>query len=684
MKILLSKALSISLGISALLYTSCAVEKTENNVEVEKAIDLTNMDTSVKPGQNFYSYANGGWMNKAEIPADRGRWGSFDELRERNEKATLDVLNNAIASGKLQEGSDEMKAVYVYKSGMDSATIESLGAQPLAPYMTLVDGLKSKKDLQRVLTELHKSQTEVVFGPSVFQDLKNSEIQSFYIGYGGLGLPNKDYYTKQDSASLVTKEQYVQHITKMFNLLSIPNAEKAAKDVFAFETTLAEFNLTPVEERDPTRMYNPYTVADLQKICKTIDWTQYLKDINVPAETVIVTHPPYFEELDAMITNTSLETIKYYLKWHLIHESAPYLSDNFVNESFDFYGKKMRGLEENRPRWKRVLGTTNGLVGFAVGKLYVQEVFPEEAKQKAEKMVANIKEAFAKRIKGLDWMTADTKEKALVKLEAFNVKIGYPDKWETYEKLEVSKDTYFQNIVNSSELEFAKNMDEFGKPVDKTKWGMTPQTVNAYYHPLYNEIVFPAAILQPPFYNYQADEAVNYGGIGAVIGHEISHGFDDSGRRFDAHGEMKDWWSEGDDTAFKGKAEMVVEQYNGYEPIEGLHINGELTLGENIADLGGVAVAYDGLQRYLELLPEKPGNIDGFTPEQRFFLSWATIWRTKSREEALRTQIQTDPHSPGQYRAVGPLSDFDPFYTAFNIVEGDSMYVAPKERAKVW
>ncbi|WP_044203277.1 M13 family metallopeptidase [Flammeovirga sp. OC4] len=684
MKTLLTKALSVTLGVSSLLCTSCGNQTAKDEVTAEKALDLSNMDTSIKPGQNFYTYANGGWMKKATIPADRGRWGSFDELRERNEKATLDVLNNAIASGKLKEGSDEMKAVYVYKSGMDSTTIEKLGAQPLAPYMALVDGLKSKEGLQAVLTELHKSQTGVIFGPSVFQDLKNSEIQSFYIGYSGLGLPNKDYYTKQDSASKATREQYVQHIANMFDLLTIPNAEKAAQQVFEFENTLAEFNLTPVESRDPRRMYNPYTVADLQKICKTIDWTQYLKDINVATENVIVTHPPYFEELDNMIENTSLETIQLYLKWHLVHEAAPYLSSQFVDESFDFYGKKMRGLEENRPRWKRVLGTTNGLVGFAVGKLYVQEVFPEEAKQKADKMVANIKEAFAKRIKGVDWMTPETKEKALTKLEAFNVKIGYPDKWETYEDLEVSKDTYFQNIVNSSKLEFVKNMKEYGKPVDKTKWGMTPQTVNAYYHPLYNEIVFPAAILQPPFYNYQADEAVNYGGIGAVIGHEISHGFDDSGRRFDAHGEMKDWWTENDDTAFKGKAEMVIQQYNGYEPIEGLHINGELTLGENIADLGGVAVAYDGLQRYLSLLPEKPGNIDGFTPEQRFFLSWATIWRTKSREEALRTQIQTDPHSPGQYRAVGPLSDFDPFYTAFNIVEGDSMYVAPAERAKVW
>ncbi|NME69464.1 M13 family metallopeptidase [Flammeovirga aprica] len=684
MKTLLTKALSVTLGVSALMYTSCGNQTAKEEVASEKALDLSNMDTSVTPGQNFYTYANGGWMKKAEIPADRGRWGSFDELRERNEKATLDVLNNAIASGKLKEGSDEMKAVYVYKSGMDSATIEKLGTQPLAPFMTLIDGLKSKDGLQAVLTELHKSQTDVIFGPSVFQDLKNSEIQSFYIGYGGLGLPNKDYYTKQDSASEVTREQYVKHITNMFNLLTIPNAEKAAQQVFEFENALAQFNLTPVEERDPTRMYNLRTVAELQKMCKVINWEQYLKDINVPTETVIVTHPPYFEVLDDMIAKASLETIQLYLKWHIVHEAAPYLSSNFVDESFDFYGKKMRGLEENRPRWKRVLGTTNGLVGFALGKLYVQEVFPEEAKQKADKMVANIKEAFAARIKGVDWMTPETKEKALVKLEAFNVKIGYPDKWETYEGLEISKDAYFQNIVNSSKFQFAKNMKEYGKPVDKTKWGMTPQTVNAYYHPLYNEIVFPAAILQPPFYNYQADEAVNYGGIGAVIGHEISHGFDDSGRRFDAHGEMKDWWTSGDDEAFKGKAEMVVKQYNGYEPIEGLHINGELTLGENIADLGGVAVAYDGLQRYLSLQPEKPGNIDGFTPEQRFFLSWATIWRTKSREEALRTQIQTDPHSPGQYRAVGPLSDFDPFYTAFNIVEGDSMYVAPAERAKVW
>ncbi|MBB3701336.1 M13 family metallopeptidase [Flammeovirga yaeyamensis] len=647
----------------------------------DKALDLNNMDTSVKPGEDFYNFANGGWMKKAEIPADRGRWGSFDELRERNEKATLRVLNDAAESGKLANGSDQEKAVFMYESGMDSATIEKLGYSPVKPYLAEVDKIKSLDDLQEVLEKLHDSSTSVFFGMGVYQDLKDSKTQSLYLGYAGLGLPNKDYYTKDDSASVAKREQYVQHIENMMRKIGV---KKQSQKIFDLENALAEFNKTPVEARDPRTQYNPMTVAELQGKCKTINWTTYLKHIDVPAEKIIVNHPIYFEKLDSILVNTNIKTIKNYLKWHIIHEAAPYLSSEFVNESFDFYGKKMRGLEENRPRWKRVLGTTNSTLGFAVGKLYVETEFPAEAKEKAEKMVNNIKEAFAERIKKVDWMSAETKEKALNKLANFTVKIGYPDKWETYENLEIKKGEYFQNIVNSSIYETKKNFAEYGKPVDKTKWGMTPQTVNAYYNPLYNEIVFPAAILQPPFYNYKADEAVNYGGIGAVIGHEISHGFDDQGRRFDAKGEMQDWWTKEDGETFQGKAQMVIDQYNGYYPLEELHINGELTLGENIADIGGVAVAYDGLQRYLSLQAEKPGMIDGFTPEQRFFLSWATIWRTKSREEALRNQIMTDPHSPGQFRATGPLSDFDPFYEAFHIKKGDKMYVAPEKRAKVW
>ncbi|WP_281613371.1 M13 family metallopeptidase [Flammeovirga sp. SubArs3] len=678
---ILSKALCLTLGVGTMLATSCNSPQSSESDTTEAALDLSNMDKSVNPGDDFYAFANGGWMKKAEIPADRGRWGSFDELRERNEKATLKVLKEAATSSSLKKGSDQEKAVFMYESGMDSAKIESLGASPIQPYLAKVDGIKNLKDLQKVLQELHLSSTSVFFGPGVFQDLKNSEIQSLYLGYAGLGLPNKDYYTKDDDASKEKRTQYIQHIENMMSMIGVSGA---SQKIFDLENSLAEFNMTPVEERDPRSQYNPMSISDLQKECKTINWKEYLAYINVPADTIIVNHPIYFQKLDGILKSTSISTIKNYLKWHIVHEAAPYLSSDFVNESFDFYGKKMRGLEVNRPRWKRVLGTTNGTLGFALGKLYVETEFPAEAKEKAEKMVNNIKQAFSERINNLDWMSAETKQKAQEKLASFTVKIGYPDKWETYEDLEISKDAYFQNIVNSSVYEFKKNMKEFGKPVDKTKWGMTPQTVNAYYNPLYNEIVFPAAILQPPFYNYKADEAVNYGGIGAVIGHEISHGFDDSGRRFDAHGEMKDWWTHEDGETFQGKAKMVVDQYNAYYPLEDLHINGELTLGENIADIGGVAVAYDGLQRYLEMQPEKPGMIDGFTQEQRFFLSWATIWRTKSREEALRNQIMSDPHSPGQYRATGPLSDFDPFYEAFNVVEGDSMYVAPNDRAKVW
>ncbi|MEH0154869.1 M13 family metallopeptidase [Limibacter armeniacum] len=676
-------------AVAAVLFaTSCGSPASDQKEEeLTSALKLVNMDTTVSPSDNFFMYVNGGWMKHTTIPADRGRWGSFDELRDANETVTLDVLKRASDSPKFAEDSDERKAAKFYASGMDSVNIEEAGIKPVEPLLQKVDNLSNKDGLQDLITELHQYGTRVFFAPYAYQDMKNSELISLYIAPTGIGLPNKDFYTKQDDRSKEVRELYKEHIAKMFVLAgyNAEEAKTASHKVFELEDKLAQGFMTPVERRDPTKRYNPRTLDALQEEMSAIEWKKYFEatpGLETKPENVVLTNNQYFALANEVLENTPVDVIKDYIKWHILHESAAYLSSDFVNENFAFYGKELNGLEQLRPRWKRVLGATNSSLGFALGKLYVDEVFPPEAKEKAQEMVADIKEAFGRRINGLEWMTDETKQKAMEKLDSFNVKIGYPDKWKTYENLEVT-DSYFTNVLNSSKFEVNRNLEKFGKPVDKTEWGMTPQTVNAYYNPSYNEIVFPAAILQPPFYNYKADDAVNYGGIGAVIGHEITHGFDDSGRRYDAKGQMTDWWTAEDNEKFKERANQVVEQFNSYEPIKGLNVNGQLTLGENIADLGGLSVAYDALQHRYEK-EGRPANIDGFTPEQRFFMSWATIWRTKSREAALRNQILTDPHSPGQYRANGPLSNMDAFYKAFNIQEGDSMRRENRFRAKIW
>lgn len=653
-------------------------------------LDLSNMDTTVSPANDFFRYVNGTWLDNTEIPADEGRWGSFNELRKQNDATVLAVLERAASNKSYQEGSDQRKAADFYAVGMDTSLAEERGITPLNPWIEKIDGIHDTESLQSVLEELHMAGFTGFFGLGVFGDLKNSSMNALYLGPNALGLPNRDYYTKDDSASLALQEQYKVHVARMLSFLDDTENDhlNEAKAVYDIEHQLALASLTPIEERNIPLLYNKMDMAMLESNTPSIDWTLYLEGNGISnIDTIIVTQPKFMKEVELVLNDKPVDDIKYYLKWHLINRGAPYLNAEVVAADFEFYGTTIRGTEENKQRWERVLAVTNGSLGEALGKLYVDEVFPPEAKAEAEEMIANILSAFGDRIDALDWMSEETKQAAHHKMNNFTVKVGYPNKWKDYSELVVESSgnsySYFENRINAALFEHKEAVSKIGQPVDKEEWHMNPQTVNAYYSPISNEIVFPAAILQPPFYYYQADPAINFGGIGAVIAHEASHGFDDQGSRFDAEGNMVNWWTEEDKAGFDERAQQLVAQWDAYEVLPGLNIQGQLTLGENIGDLGGVNIAFDGLQKYFET-HEKPSEIGGFTQEQRFFLSWGTLWRTKMREETLRNQVLSDPHSPGQYRAFGPLVNTEAFYAAFDVKEGDAMWLPEEDRVKIW
>lgn len=652
-------------------------------------INTAFMDTTVRPGDDFFQYVNGGWIKVTEMPADQGRWGSFSELGEVTRDNVLKVLNEAAASAEYADGSDQKKAADFFAIGMDSLRAEEMKFRPVEPFFEKIDGIGNAEQLREYLVEQQTFGGGAFFGLFVMSDLKNSNEVALYLTAGGIGLPERDYYTKTDDKSRETREKYVEHIAAMFRLAGIkPGQErKAAESILKLETTLANGMLTKEERRNPENRYNKRAIAQLPEMVPAIDWAAYFKELNINVDSVIVMDVGYMAALQKVLTNTADDELKAYLKWRLLDRAAGLLHYEVVKQDFEFNTKYLRGVDAMRPRWKRVLDATGGVLGEAIGKLYVEKNFPPEAKEKAMKMVENIKLAFADRIKQLDWMSDSTKQKALNKLSTFTVKIGYPDEWKDYSALVVEKDpekaSFAGNMLNGAKFNFRRQIEKLGKPVDRKEWFMNPQTVNAYYNPTLNEIVFPAAILQPPFYDYRADAAVNYGGIGAVIGHEISHGFDDQGSKYDADGNLKNWWTEEDLARFQEKGKAYAAQFDKYEPLPGVFVQGQFTLGENIGDLGGVAVAYDGLQRHLKE-EGRPGLIDGFTPEQRFFISWATIWRAKYRDESLRTQVLTDPHSPAMYRANGPLSNLETFYEAFGVKEGDAMYRPESERVRIW
>lgn len=653
-------------------------------------INLNHMDKTVKPSDNFFRYVNGTWLDNTEIPADRTRWGSFDELREKTDKDMMEILKEALKNPAYTADSDQGKALNLYRSVMDTITRNKQSVKPLKPYLDKINAVKSVADLNNLLIEMETQGGIGFFGVGVGTDAKNSNRNVINVGLGSLGLPDRDYYVSEDKDSKEKREKYVAHVARMFAYLGEKPAvaQANAQKVLELETAMAKPRLDRVERRDRRKTYNPMTIAELQKLTPAVNWATYLTKVGLPVvDTLIVSQPRYMTELETIFKENKVDHWKAYMRWTLLNRSAGMLSTEIGNANWEFYGKALTGAIKQRPFEERALQTANGALGEALGKIYVEKMFPAEAKEKARKMIQNVFLAYENRINNLPWMAKSTRENAIAKLKKINVKIGYPDKWKDYSKVVIVSPTqggtYFENMKNITKWRNAENFAKLNKPVDKTEWGMSPQTVNAYYNPSFNEIVFPAAILQPPFYDYRADEAVNYGGIGAVIGHEISHGFDDSGSRYNADGNLVNWWSEEDLKQFTELGGALADQYSQLEPLPGIFVDGKFTLGENIGDLGGVSAALDGLRIHLKQVGN-PGLIDGFTPEQRFFISWATIWRSKARDEAIKNQVKTDPHSPGQYRAYVPLQNVDAFYEAFNIKPGDGMYLVEEKRVKIW
>ncbi|WP_188373347.1 M13 family metallopeptidase [Winogradskyella haliclonae] len=649
-------------------------------------INLENMDKDVSPNEDFYNYVNGNWMKTTTIPDDETRWGGFGVLRKSTRNDVLEILNVSKELGTYKEGSDQKKALLIFDSQLDTVARDKAGIKPLEPLLEKISSISNLDQMQEVYASTLGVSAPFA-GIGANPDLNNSTMNTAWVFPGGLGL-QRDYYLDQDEKTKEIRGKYVDHMTRMLQFInySETDARKAAQRILELETQLAEPRLDKVASRDIRNFNNPMSLQDLQKMAPSIDWKKLMDDMGIEkkVDTLLVMQPKYMKSLNIFLKETPIEDIKTLMTWSTLDNAAGILTTEIEKANWDFYSKTLRGAKKQRTPEERALGTVNGSVGEAIGKLYVDSKFPPEAKEKAEKMIANVIKAFQNRIQKLDWMTDETKTKAIEKLDKFTVKIAYPDEWEDYSEMQVKEgNSYAENMLAVGEWSQKKNLSEINEPVDKKQWGMSPQTVNAYFNPLNNEIVFPAAILQPPFYNYKADEAVNYGGIGAVIGHEISHAFDDSGARFDGDGNVNNWWTPEDLTEFEKRGKALADQYSALEVLDSVYVNGPFTLGENIGDLGGVLGAYDGLQLFYEE-NGRPDDIDGFTPEQRFFMSWATVWRTLIREDALRTQIKTDTHSPGNIRATQPLKNIDAFYEAFNIKEGDAMYLPPEQRVRIW
>ena len=663
-------------------------EETIPDAEKQPGIETQYMDKDVKPQDDFYNFVNGNWMKETEIPDDRTRWGGFQVLRKQTDDNVLQILKDAKSSDEYPADSDQGKALVIFDNIMDTVSRNEAGVKPIQPILKMIDAVKNVEDLQLLMATHPSLINTPFFSLSAYSDPDDSNMNVAYIGTGSLGLPERDYYLNDDEESEEIRQEYVAHIARMLQFLGDDEADakKQAETILAYETRLAKPRLSKVERRDFRNYNNRYTIDKVKEVAPSINWVKYAEDLGVKEQldVVLVMQPKYMEEMEKVLSEGKVEDWKTLMRWATFNSAATSLSTEIEKANWDLYSKTLSGAKKQLPIEERALSVVNSSVGEAVGQIYVDKMFPPEAKAKAEEMIDNVILAFQHRIEKLDWMSEDTKEKAIEKLDKFTVKIGYPDEFKDYSEMEVSPDkTYFENMIAVTEWSTQRNLDKIGEPVDKSEWGMSPQTVNAYFNPMNNEIVFPAAILQPPFYNYKADAAINYGGIGSVIGHEISHAFDDSGARFDADGNLKNWWTEEDLEKFTERSKKLADLYSSIEVLENTYINGDFTLGENIGDLGGVLGGYDGLQIHLEK-HGRPEKIDGFTPEQRFFISWATVWRTKIRDEALKTQVKTDTHSPGQQRAVVPLQNIDAFYEAFDITENDALYVAPEERVRIW
>ncbi len=644
-------------------------------------VDLTGMDKSVTPGNDFYRFVNGAWQDRTQIPADRASWGGFGVLRDLSDQRTRALIEDA-GKNPGAAGSVTQKIGTTYASFMDAAAIEKAGAAPLKPYLAAIDAIRTPAQLAQAFANATRHGIDVPVGLAVEQDLKDNSTYSVYAGQGGLGLPDRDYYLVDTPKFAEARTKYVAHIATMLRLAGRPDPQGAAQRIFDLEKKIAQVHWSRAEQRQVEKLYNPVAVKDLAARMPGFDWATLLKATGVAGQPqIIVTQPSALTGTAKIVAETPLPVWREYLAFHTISDAAPLLSTPFVDANFAFYGTALNDTPQLKDRWKRGVDLVNASLGEAVGEVYVQRYFPPEAKAKADELVKNLIAAFDVRLSNLQWMAPETKAKARAKLAAFTPKIGYPDKWRDYSSLKVVAGDVLGNADRAAEFEYDRQLAKIGKPVDRAEWFMTPQTVNAYANPLMNEVVFPAAILQPPFFDPNADPAVNYGAIGAVIGHEISHHFDDQGRKFDPKGNLVEWWTPQDVTRFKAYTDKVVAQYGAYEPIPGMKVNGELTLGENMADLAGVNVAYDA---YKISLNGKPAPvIDGYTGDQRFFLGFGQVWQNKAREAAIRQQITTDPHTPGNWRPY-VVRNMDAWYTAFGVKPGEKFYLAPGDRIKVW
>ncbi len=648
--------------------------------------DLANLDRSVSPCDDFFQFADGGWVKSHPIPAAYPSWGTFNKLHEDNENALQKILDKAAADKSAAPGSNWQKIGDFYASCMDEPAIETAGIQPLQPDLQRIAEINDAKALQAEIASLQRQGVRAVFGFSSQQDFKNSTQEIAGARQGGLGMPDRDYYIKDDEKSVTLRAAYVQHVTNMFKLAGDDDAKAAAeaKTVMDIETSLAKASMTNVERRDPEHVYHMMSMAQLKELTPHFQWAEFFTEVGAPSVSDMnIGQPDFFKAMDASLTSVPLADWKVYLRWHLIHSAAPGLSSKFVNENFDFYGKTLVGTKELLPRWRRCVQATDASLGEALGQYYVKENFPPEAKAKAIVMVKNLMAALRDDLATLDWMSPETRKQAAVKLDAIAIKIGYPDKWRDYSAFKVDRGPYASNVIRSGRFEVARELAKIGKPVDRTEWGMTPPTVNAYYNPSMNEIVFPAGILQPPFYDANRDDAMNYGGIGVVIGHEMTHGFDDQGAKFDAQGNLKNWWTPEDLANFKARGDCIAKQFDEFEVEPGLHENGKLVEGESIADLGGLTIAYAAMEKSFEGKP-RPEKIDDFTPEQRYFIAFAGIWAGSNRPEFARLMVSTNPHPLGRYRTNGPVSNMPAFAKAFGC-KADSPMVRPEAlRCRIW
>lgn len=684
--ILIISALSFFL----FLYASPPVfSQIQSHTQDHTGINPSNIDQSVDPNYDFYEYSNGSWLRENPVPPEYSKWGSWNEIINKNQETLKQILEDAASNTSAPAGSNVQKLGDLYYTAMDTVSIEKAGMDPIKEILAQIDAIQNKEDFVEVFSELKTMRMGGLFGLFAGQDDKNSENVILNIFQGGLGLPDRDYYLKDDEKSNKLKQQYKEYMTKMLTLMGNDQmtSMNTAGKIFDLETRLAKSMMSRVEMREAEATYHLLRLNDLKSLTPNFSWDVLFTALNINDESkfangVNIGQPEYLKEMDRMLADVSIEDWKNYLKWNVVRSSADVLSSDFSDEQFNFSSGILRGIKEQQPRWKISLNFVEGAMGEPLGQMFIEKKFTPETKTKALEMVENIKQSFRERLKQNEWMSETTKKEALKKLDKFSVKIGYTDKWKDYSGLEIDRTSFANNMRRASAYSVKLNLDKIAKPVNREEWGMLPQTVNASYNGSKNDITFPAGIMQPPFYDPLQDDAVNYGSIGAVIGHEITHGFDDQGRKYDGDGNLRDWWTEEDAAKFEERAEKLVKQYNGYLVLDSLHVNGELTLGENIADLGGMIIAYYALQKAIEGKDIQP--IDGFTPEQRFFLGNSQVWRTNSRPEALRLQVNTDPHSPGKFRVIGVISNMEEFMKAFNGKQGDPMINSPAERVVIW